>query len=269
MASCPFRRATVALFAVVLALAATAPARADNVTECTLGRFCYRVNSDLRATIDQRVAYIRDLLGAQRAQNKAVGYMSVPISTVGGSYFAVNVKVAAEVKERVEDRFGSGMAWILNPAAKDVALPQNATGADYMLMWTQVLEGKTGLGEDFAFVYFVGPSEFARHFSLDGHGDMQKLDAYYDALAKTDPELAAKVDRKSFREYYALRASMAFSFGSHDEWNIVRAINERRRSDGSYGISRQLAVLFDGRAVAPGLFETPIAPGMAGECKKQ
>src|SRR5262252_8412463 len=54
---------------------------------------------------------------------------------------------------------------------------------------------------------------------------MERLDAYYGNLVKTDPDLA-KIDKKSFREYYVLRASVAFSFGSHDEWNIVRAINE-------------------------------------------
>jgi hypothetical protein len=137
-------------------------------------------------------------------------------------------------------------------------LAAGRTGADYMLMWTRVLEGKSGLGEDFDFVYFVGPSEFARHFSLDGHGDTEKL-------VKTDPDLA-KVDKKSFREYYALRASVAFSLGSHDEWNIVGAINEARRASKDYGIAKQLGVLFGGRAVAPGLFEVPIARGDAGAC---
>jgi hypothetical protein len=226
------------------------------------------VNTDLKDAIEKQVAYIRGLIGQQRAQGKAIGYLSIPLSTVGGSYFGVNARVAAEVKERIEDRFGPRFVWVLNPAVRDVALPQNATGADYMLMWTRVLEGQTGQGEDFDFAYFVGPSEFGRYFSLDGRGDLQKLDTYYEGLAKTDPGLLA-VDKKSFREYYALRASVSFSYGSHDEWNIVRAINEKRRDSKQFGISRQLAVLFDGHAVSPGLFEAAIAPGNAVGCKKE
>lgn len=258
------RPALLALLASALVVTAAA-ARADTVTECTLDKFCYCVDTGLKGVIDQQVAVIRDTVGKQRAQGKAIGYMSIPISTLAGSYYGVNVKVGAEVKERVESRLGPNDAWILNPGAPQAALPPGATGPDYMLMWTRVLEGRTGLGEDFDFVYFVGPSEFARHFSLDGHGDMEKLDAYYDGLVKTDPGLA-KVDKKSFREYYALRASVAFSLGSHDEWNIVGAINEARRASKDYGIAKQLGVLFDGRAVAPGLFEVPIARGDAGPC---
>jgi hypothetical protein len=260
----PGRPAALALLAATLALSGTAATRADTVTEC-VDSFCYCVNSDLKPAIEQHVAYIRGLIGPQKAQGKAIGYMSIPISTVGGSYIGVNAKVGAEVKEHVEDRFGPKVAWLLNPAGKDVALPSNATGADYMLMWTQVFAGKSGLGEDFDFIYFVGPSDFARHFSLDGNGDMQKLDDYYEGLAKTDPKLR-EVDKKSFREYYALRASVSYSLGSHDEWNIARAINEARRKSNDFGISKQLGMLFDGRAVAPGLFETPIAAGAARKC---
>ncbi|HML14896.1 MAG TPA: hypothetical protein VK456_16445 [Xanthobacteraceae bacterium] len=248
-------------------LAAAAPARADTTTECTLDKFCYCVDVGLKGVIDSQVAAVRDTLGKQKALGKAIGYMSIPISTIAGSYYGVNVKVGTEVKERVESRFGSNDAWILNPGDVQAALPSSASGADYMLMWTKVLEGRTGLGEDFDFVYFVGPFEFARHFSLDGRADMEKLDAYYDGAVKTDPGLA-KIDKKSFREYYALRASVAFSLGSHDEWNIVRAINEARRSSKDYGLAKQLGVFFDGRPVAPGLFETPIAAGDAGACGK-
>jgi hypothetical protein len=46
----------------------------------------------------------------------------------------------------------------------------------------------------------------------------------------------------------------------------VRALNEARRSSKDYGLAKQLGIFFDGRAVAPGLFETPIAAGDAGAC---
>ena len=260
-------RCCTALLLLAASLAAGAPAHADTVTECTLDKFCYCVDTGLKGVIEQQVTVARETIGKQKAQGKAIGYMSVPISTIAGSYSGVNGKVGAEVKDRVESRFGSKDAWILNPAATQVALPQGASGADYMLMWTKVLEGRTGLGEDFDFVYFVGPSDFARHFSIDGRADMERLDDYYDGLVKTNPDLA-KIDKKSFREYYALRASVAFSFGSHDEWNIVRAINEGRRASKDYGLARQLGVFFDGNAIAPGLFETQIAAGTAGPCPK-
>jgi len=246
--------------------AAINPATAATVTACTSDAFCYCVNADLIAAIDEKVAVIRRLIAEQKAQGKAVGYLSIPLSTAAGSYFNVNAKVAAEVKDRVEARLGPHAAWLLNPGAKDFALPSNARGADYMLMWTKVLEGGDGLGE-FDFVYFVGPSDFARHFGLDGNGDMERLEAYYDNLAKTDDGLKS-VDKRSFRDYYALRASVVYSYGSHDEWNIVRAVNERRRdADGKTGIAKQMGVFFNGRAVAPGLFEVPVAPGDAGACR--
>jgi hypothetical protein len=141
-----------------------------------------------------------------------------------------------------------------------------------MLMWTRVLEGDDGLGGNFDFVYFTGPYDFAELFSLDGHADMAKLNAYYDRLAKTDAGIR-KVDRADFRNYYGLRASVSFSYGSHDEWNIVRTINEKRRARkdqaGGYGVARQIAVLFNGAGVAPGLFETPAVAGNEGKCPVQ
>lgn len=255
-------------WAIALTIAATAiahPARADKVTECTVGGFCYCVNAELHGAIQQNISNIRTIIDTQRAQGKAVGYLSIPISTIGGSYFGENVKIATETKERVEDRLGRHAAWLLNTAAKEVSLPPAATGADYMYMWTNVLEGKDGLGA-FDFVYFTGPSDFARHFGLTGKADLERLEAYYDAAAKTDIDLK-KVDRRAFRDYYGLRASVAFSYGSHDEWNIIRTINQKRIADAAYGLARQVGVLFDSAPAAPGLFEASIASGEAGACK--
>ena len=95
---------------------------------------------------------------------------------------------------------------------------------------------------------------------------MEKLGEYYDRRKKTDPDL--KVDRALFQKYYAFRASVAFSYGSHDEWNIVRAINERRRADKEAGLANQLGVFFDGKAVSPEAFETSITAGKSGKCPK-
>jgi hypothetical protein len=240
---------------------------AQTATACTLGKFCYCVNTSLNEVIAQHIAYIRGLVREQRALGKSIGYMSIPLSSVGGGNFAINAQIAAEVKQYVENRLGDKQSWIINPAAKDIALPPNATGADYMLMWTQVLEGENGFGDDFDFVSFVGPSAFARHFGLDGHDDMRIIDDTYDKLAATDAGVR-KIDKRAFRNYYALRASVSFSYGAHDEWNIVQAINQRRRADKRYGLANQLPMWFDGQAVEPVQFETTIAPGYVGACEK-
>jgi hypothetical protein len=259
----------VASLVMVAAAMPIGPARTELLTACSTNAICYCVQSDLKDTIATRVDQIRARIAAQRQEGKAIGYLSIPISTVAGSYFGVNVKAAAFTKERVEERFGVRSVWLLNTAAKEFSLPGTATGADYMIMWTRVLEGADGLGSDFDFIYFAGPTEFANFFLFDGRADMDKLDAYYDGLAKTDPGIKA-VSKLDFRNYYGLHASVSFSFGSHDEWNIVHTINEKRRArkdgEGGYGLAKQIAVLFNGAGVAPGLFDAATAAGNEGKC---
>jgi hypothetical protein len=119
-----------------------------------------------------------------------------------------------------------------------------------MLMWTSLLEGPDGLG-DFDFVYFAGPQDFARYFGFDGNADMAKLEAYFDKRGEIrTPAFAKAVEggltKAAFRRYYALRASSSVSRGAHDEWNIFRQINERRRADSKIGTTGQIPVLFDG-----------------------
>ncbi|WP_225152144.1 hypothetical protein [Bradyrhizobium sp. NBAIM08] len=254
---------------LVLAFLAGVNAHAQQSTECSRNVFCYCVHDDLKKAISARVDEVRARIAAQRAQGKAIGYLSIPISTVAGSYFGVNAKVAARTKERVEDRFGVRSLWLLNTAAKEFSLPGSASGADYMLMWTRILEGEDGLGRDFDVIYFAGPSDFAEFFSFDGRSDLEKLEQYYDGLRKTETGLAT-VNRTEFRNYYGLRASVSFSLGSHDEWNIVRKINERRKEekDGQdgFGVARQVALMFNGSSVAPGLFEATTASGNESQC---
>lgn len=110
-----------------LAATGTTTARADTATECTLDKFCYCVDVALKGVIEQQVTMIRDMIAKQKAQGKAIGYMSIPISTIAGSYYGVNVKVGAWVKERVEGRLGPNDAWILNPGAVQAGLPPGAS----------------------------------------------------------------------------------------------------------------------------------------------
>jgi hypothetical protein len=257
-------------------LAACCPALAAPVTECTGIGICYCMNSDFRAAIEEKVTAYRATLAAERAKGKAIGYMSVPLSTVGGSYFGVNREVAEQVKARVETRFGNASSWLLNPGAREADLPTvngvRAGQGDYMVMWTRILEGANGLGDDFDFVYFVGPSDFAGYFGLTGRGDMDRLAAFFEDRVQKDADLKRAVERgtvsaASFRNYYALRASVAYSAGARDEWNVLRTINERRRAHAKYGLANQLPVLFDGRAASGAEFEQPVASGNAGVCK--
>jgi hypothetical protein len=243
---------------------------AGNLTACTATNLCYCINDTNLSAINENIEFIRQKITDQRAAGKAIGYISIPLSTVGGSYLGVNSDVAKQIKEDLEKRFSDSSAWVLNPAAEK-SLPATATGADYMYQWTKVLEGRSGLGEDFDFIYFVGPLDFARFFALTGEGDMQRIDAYFDKRLDADTDLkkavaAGAVKKSEFRNYYALRASVSFSLGSHDEWNIARLINERRRGAADFGIARQWSIMFDGRAIAPGTYEQLIVSGDAGRC---
>ena len=272
----PLSRMLAAAAVAVAAVLPWATAQAAAVTECTAFRVCYCMNSDFRAAIDEKVAWYRGTIAAEKAKGKAIGYLSVPLSTAGGGYFGVNREVAAAVKQRVEARYGEAAVWLLNPTAKEADLPaQNGVRAgqgDYMLMWTRILEGARGLGEDFDFVYFVGPTDFAGYFGLTGKGDLERIAAYFAERLEKDADLKRAVERGTvnaagFRNYYGLRASTSFSAGAHDEWNVIRAVNARRRDDPAFGIVSQLPVLFDGRAAFSAEAEQGVAPGNAGACK--
>jgi hypothetical protein len=93
-----------AVIGLVAAFMPPTDAHAGAVTVCTAIDLCYCVNSDLRGPIDANVARVRQLLQDQRKQGKAIGYLSIPLSTAGGSYFGVNVDVAQQTKDRIEKR---------------------------------------------------------------------------------------------------------------------------------------------------------------------
>lgn len=266
-----FRALAGAAGIFALAPVMSAPSLAATATECTTISICYCVNADLKSLIDANVAKLRQRIAEEKSKGKAIGFLSIPLSTAGGGYINVNKEIAAQAKKRIEQRFGANSLWILSPGAEQASLPPGASGADYMLMWTRVIEGDRGLGEDFDFVYFAGPSDFAAYFGLTGAADMEKIEARFDEMLKEDPDLKMAVDRgelskAGFRNYYALGASVSFSSGSHDEWNILRIINERRRGAGQYGVTNQLPILFGGRALPPGSFEDAVSFGYAGRC---
>jgi hypothetical protein len=263
-------RAFAVLAVPAFAAAAAWPgAVGAKATECTKIGTCYCVNEELKPAITARVERFRQLIAEQRKAGKAIGYMSLPLTSTGGGNFDINREVAFSVKAAVEKRFGADSVFLFNPAVLEADLDKG-TGADYMLMWTTVMEGPDGLG-DFDFAYFVGPQDFARYFGFDGNNDGAKLDAYYDARVKSNAAFAKAADggltKSAFRRYYLFRASASVSRGAHDEWNIFRLVNERRRADPKLGAPAQIPVLFDGRSVNPSDHESTVSEGYAGRCK--
>jgi hypothetical protein len=258
----------VCVAAIAALSAAAGNANAAKITECTKVGICYCVNDELKAPIQAKVERFRQTIAGERKAGKAVGYLSVPLTSAGGGNFTVNKEVAESAKAAIEKRFGADFVYVLNPGTLEADLPKG-TGADYMLMWTALLEGPDGLG-DFDFVYFAGPQDFARYFGFDGTNDMGKLDAYFDKRVASNQDFAKAVqnglDKAAFRKYYALRASSTVSRGAHDEWNIFRMINEKRRGDSKMGTPGQIPVLFDGQAVAPPHGETAVSEGYVGKC---
>jgi hypothetical protein len=243
-------------------------AQAAKSTECTKVGICYCVNDDLKPAIAVRVERFRQHIAEQRKAGKAVGYLSVPLTSTGGGNYNVNKEVAESAKTAIEKRFGADITFVLNPATPDADLPKGG-GADYMLMWTAVLEGVDGFG-DFDFAYFAGPQDFARYFGFDGNADMAKLEQFFDKRVKSDPDFEKAVQngltKAAFRRYYALRVSASVSRGAHDEWNIFRVLNERRRADSKFGTGNQIPVLFDGRGLAPADSEAMVSEGYVGKC---
>ena len=273
MMNLPRTASTVAarlLLGIGAMLATPAPSRAANQTACTAIKLCYCINGDLKATLDAKIASLRSQVAAERAKGKAIGYVSTPLSTLGGGYMNLNRDVSDDVKARLERRLGGEQVWVLSPALAEADVP-GGKGPDYMFMWTSVLEGQKGLGENFDFFYFVGPADFARYLQLEGRDDLKKVETYFDNRYHYDREFKEAVDqgkitRRQFRDYYGLRGSVVFSSGAHDEWNILRILNERRRADKDYGVGNQLPGFFEGRALTSADLEREVSRGNVGAC---
>lgn len=228
---------------------------------------CFCVNHEFDSLINANVSRLRRDLAVARSSGKLTIYISTPLSTKGGSHFAVNAAAADATKKALATRFGTDRVYILNPADVSMRIgDKNAGQGDYMLLWALVLGGERGLAEDFDAVYFMGPSDYASTLHLTGTDDLVQLGKEFDRLLSENVKFADDVRNKrltkeSFLVYYGLRASAAFSAGARDEWNIARLANARRRDkDGAAG---QVAVFFDGHAVDTGDYEDGVTPGNA------
>jgi hypothetical protein len=170
-------------------------------------------------------------------------------------------------------------------------------GGDYMRMWTRVLveDGEHNLGRNFDAYYFLGPRDvlsfftangsetltagvqgyFARKMEADGafRHQFSAPDTIWNGNVLSEAEEKQKLEwvrkRKDFLCYYGLKASANFSLGSHDEWAILRLLNQARRKasasadklDGDVG--DQIAALFDGSQVSLSASEAPLSRGYA------
>jgi len=212
---------------------------------------------------------------------------------------------------QLESKAGTGL---MNQHAQAVGLDidrmkqvEPPFGGDYMRMWTKVLveskktdEFPENQGQHFDAFYFIGPRDvqaffteagdtltagiheyFARKFTMDhdflldfsvpevdgGHGKPTPKGE--------DPKAHFQQLRRRFFRYYALRAGVAFSLGSHDEWAIFQLVNKRRleyttRADGpaaarlpSGNCAELLAGFYDGVQLCPGAAEAPASLGYA------
>jgi len=258
------------MLAVLLAtLSVPGLAQAAKVTDCAKIGLCYCINDEHKAAINGKIDKFRALIAEQRKAGKSVIYLSVPLTSSGGGNYDVNAEVSQATKQAIEKRLGANYVFVINPGTTDADLPKGATGTEYMVMWTAILEGPDGMG-DFDAAYFAGPQDFARYFGFDGNNDMAKLDAYFDQREKSNPGFAKAVQggltKEAFRKYYALRASSNVSRGAHDEWNIFRVINDKRRADSKFGTPGQIPMVFDGQGVAPPQGEAPVSEGYVGKC---
>lgn len=242
-------------------LEAQAPPEAKVRKKTVLGSV-FAVDPRFEPMIADRIEQARSDLRKQRLAGKFTAYLSCPISARGGGYEPTNLEISAFTKQRLEARSG-GRVWYLNPGNYQIGRVggREPEGGEFLWMWTQILAGEDGLGNDFDLVYFLGPSDAAAFFATfeqpgDRPGD--GVDRYIERQTSDDFKraiLADPVRLAEFRRFYLLRASVAWSKGAHDEWNIFVRINRRR------GVGEQIPIYFDGRPVSPAEMETEIAPG--------
>src|SRR6202000_207073 len=71
------------------------------VTVCTKLDICYCVNSHYQKAITENVARVRKLIADNKAQGKAIGYLSIPLSPAGGGSFAINFEISPKGADKL------------------------------------------------------------------------------------------------------------------------------------------------------------------------
>lgn len=262
----PSKHTSMKRIALILILL-TVPAVAQRLETATVIQTRYKVEPIFLPVLKETIARLRRIVAAQREEGKLIGFVSIPLSARGGGNRDLNVEISEHIKARLEKKFGTTHFWALAPGLVESSLPAidgiSPRGGEYMYLWTEVLAGPKGFGEQFDLIYFSGPSDFADFFGLEGENDLDRLHTFLEFRASRNPKFAATVDtpdkKRAFLRYYGMRCSVNFSDGAHDEWNIFRHVNKRRRHE--MGIGEQIPVYFDGRQLPGAVTEMPISHG--------
>ncbi|MGH7570354.1 MAG: hypothetical protein ACREMK_00735 [Gemmatimonadota bacterium] len=161
------------------------------------------------------------------------------------------------------------------------------TGGDYMRIWTRILveDDRENIGRRWDAFYFMGPGDVRDFFTEGGSRTLtagveeyfarkltmnREFEAYFEPpfhdadgnpLAGRREREEWQLRRDAFFRYYTVRGGVNFSLGSHDEWNIWRLLNERRRASSPQGVSDQIAGFFEDAQLDPASFVSPTAPG--------
>jgi hypothetical protein len=251
-------------------------------------------NPEWDPIFDHQVERIQGDIRQARAAKKLIIYLSCPISGRGGGHQATNTDIARFMASRIVAKFGDRF-WVLNPTlyqhqssegdklldhqAKKVKKgrpKQPPSGGDYMRMWTKALVGAgEGLNRDGQLgnvdaFYFAGPRDVHEFFLDGGAGGISAgIENHFARKFITEREAYSEVFEKNkvdaFIDFYALKASAAFSKGSHDEWNIFVLLNRERMKTGDVGVL--IPGYFDGLQIDPASAAQLVTSGYAGEAK--
>jgi len=176
-------------------------------------------------------------------------------------------------------------------------------GGDYMRMWTKVLVEDEPIdeitekrhpvknsGRYFDAFYFIGPRDVSDFFKEESGGNVvASVESYFTRRFAIDPDFRDAFSlpgiewgspdatapnqsqarntweslRKNLIRFYTLKASTAFSKGSHDEWNIALEINRRRITSTKGDVGELLPIFFDGSQVDLSSYEVGVSRGYA------
>jgi hypothetical protein len=118
-------------------------------------------------------------------------------------------------------------------------------------------------------VYFAGINDFAEYLRLQPENKLAQLADIFEKMLKSDSKFAetgasGKIKKTECLSYYGFRANAEFSTGSHDEWNLIDAIDSSRRgADQKERVARQIPSFFNGQEIQPGDSELVISRGNA------
>lgn len=196
---------------------------------------------------DKHVHFIQQDILRALAGNKLVVYLSCPISSRAGSYFATNVEIANFTAQRLTSEWGPRF-WFLNPAQYQMESAQGlglirmhayelgletktkididelmktvpTVGGDYMRMWTRVLAEDDGknLGGRFSAFYFLSPCDVKAFLAQTGAKNVTSgVESYFADRCAADSQ---------FRDYFATPAAVS----SDDAKKLAQQSESRRQ----------------------------------------